>query len=326
MVRFRNRTLDHYQSLGIGLSVGPQPLFSASAGEREMLLRRKLHGENEIRSVVNHTYPPLSTFYDGECQIGSLQLEVIGADIQMNDANRDFLATYGEGISHICFNVPDPEGETDKLVKKGCEVIFSVGLGGRIGENYIHHDDFGNIWISFRPPVSDWEKAWKANNMSYPVVKDWRFHSVGVAVHDLDRTVDSYQSMKIGTPQPEALFDSDALTDFRLDGKICDAAVRQRMRTVRVGPTAYEFIQPLEGGGLYRDFLERKGEGINDIAFTVDDLEGETVRLAERGVQPVLSGKPDTGSAFAYFDIRKSGGIMLKLIQGGEPSHPAPDI
>jgi hypothetical protein len=34
-----------------------------------------------------------------------------------------------------------------------------------------------------------------------------------------------------------------------------------------------------------------------------------------RGIRVVLSGKPKNGSAFAYFDTRKAGNLMIKLLQ-----------
>jgi len=77
---------------------------------------------------------------------------------------------------------------------------------------------------------------------------------------------------------------------------------------------AYEFIQPLEGEGIYKESLDRKGEGIIDLTFTVDDLDAETAKLVEKGVPVIFSGKPQSGSAFAYFDTHKDGGdVTIKL-------------
>jgi hypothetical protein len=55
--------------------------------------------------------------------------------------------------------------------------------------------------------------------------------------------------------------------------------------------------------------------GVNDFIFTVDNLEKETAGLAAKGVPAVLSGNPKNGGAFAYFDTRKVGNMMMKLIQ-----------
>ncbi len=315
MVSNRDKTLDYYQSLGIGFSVGPQPSYPHGEGESETLLHRKLHGERVTLTRTTSSSPGTHTWYDGESQIGSLQLEVIGADVQMNEVNRDFLESNGEGISHICFNVPDVEGMTAKLVEKGCQVIFSGGRVGRIGENYIDNSSFGNIWLSFRPPAGKWEKVWKAHNMELPMVSNWKFRGVGVAVRDVDKVVECYQSLGIGTSQPEVMFDSSSITDFKLYGKTSDTIMKARTRMFQIGSVGYEFVQPLEGETMYRGFLESRGEGTNDIAFTVDDLDKETAKLVDKGVPAILSGRLQTGEAFAYFDTRRFGNIMVKLIQ-----------
>ena len=84
-----------------------------------------------------------------------------------------------------------------------------------------------------------------------------------------------------------------------------------------IGSVAYEFAQPLEKETTYGEFLTRKGEGVYSLDFTVDDLAKETSRLTYRGIRVVLSGKPKNGSAFAYFDTRKVGNLMVKLVQAG---------
>jgi len=72
------------------------------------------------------------------------------------------------------------------------------------------------------------------------------------------------------------------------------------------------------------DFLQRlrivleyrRGEGIIDLTFTVNDLEKETVRMVEKGVPVIFSGKPRNGGAFNYFDTRENGSaVMIKLVQ-----------
>ncbi len=82
-----------------------------------------------------------------------------------------------------------------------------------------------------------------------------------------------------------------------------------------MGPITYEFTQPVEGEAIYTESLEKRGEGVNDFIFTVPDLEKETAKLTDKGVQVVLSGNPRNGGAFAIFDTRKVGGMMMKLIQ-----------
>jgi len=122
--------------------------------------------------------------------------------------------------------------------------------------------------------------------------------------------------MGIAEIQPEVMFVSSSITDVKVYGKTPKTKIRAKTSNVQIGPVVYEFIQPLEGECLYKEYLDRKGEGIIDLTFTVDDLDREKAKLVEKGVPVIFSGEPRTGSAFAYFDTRKDGGdIMIKLVQ-----------
>jgi len=312
VVRSKNRILHYLQSRGVGISVGPQPLLPYIEGETSVLIHRKLDGD-PVTSTSSSPMPGAHTFYDGESQIGTCQLECIrpgpGSFIF------DYLETKGEGINHLCFNVPDVQGETDRLLQKGCDLMFSAITGGQIVENYLDTRRFGDIIISFRPPAGEWEKAWKANNLAYPLVSDWKFRGVGATVRDLDKTVDYYRSLGFESVQSEVILDSSGSTHFEAYGKAPGIRTRSKSRLVQVGPLQYEFVQCLEGETAHDESLEKRGEGIDTLAFTVGDLEDETAKLVERGVPVVLSAKTESGDAFSYFDTREVGNTMVKLIQ-----------
>lgn len=147
------------------------------------------------------------------------------------------------------------------------------------------------------------------------MVKDWKLRGMGVAVKDLDKTVAYYESLGFTDVQSEVAVDSTTSSDFKVNGRTPDGTTQSKSRLVRIGPLHYEFVQPLEGETVYNESLDKRGEGINSIAFTVDDLESETAKLVEKGVRVILSAKPETGDAFAYFDTREVGNTMVKLLQ-----------
>jgi 4-hydroxyphenylpyruvate dioxygenase-like putative hemolysin len=228
--------------------------------------------------------------------------------------NDDFFRDHDDGISHICYNVPDPEKETSDLVTKGTEIIMSLEQRGKIVENYLGTEKFGNIWLSFRPPADKLHKAWQAHNRAHPLVSGWKFLGMGVAVRDLDQAVKYYQSLGIAALQPEVMLDTSSSHDFKVHG-LTGSVARARTRTALFGSVRYEFAQSLEKETTYGECLTKRGEGAYSLDFTVDDLDKETARLVYRGVRVVLSGKPKNGSAFSYFDTRKVGNLMVKLVQ-----------
>jgi hypothetical protein len=208
--------------------------------------------------------------------------------------------------------VPDIDAETDKLVKKGFRLVLDFKRNDVRLEDYLDTREVGNIFLSLRTLQTEEMKARKAG---YGIV-NWKFHGHGAVVRDVNKTARYYQSMGIAAIQPQAMFDSSSITDVKVYGKNPKAKITTKTRKIQIGPVVYEFIQPLEGEGIYKEYLDRKGEGIIDLTFTVDDLDREKAKLVEKGVPVIFSGKPRTGSAFAYFDTRKDGGdIMIKLVQ-----------
>ena len=70
----------------------------------------------------------------------------------------------------------------------------------------------------------------------------------------------------------------------------------------------------LEGETPVKEFLEKKGEGIQHIGFFVDDLDQETAKMAERGFTVTQSGElPNV--KWAYFDTDAVGGVAIELMQ-----------
>ena len=148
------------------------------------------------------------------------------------------------------------------------------------------------------------------------MVSDWQFKGLGIAVRDIKKTVEYYESLEIAEFQPEVILDSGLLEDVELSTESAEASVTARTRIGHIGSVDFEFVQPLEGEAIYRESLDSRGEGICDMTFTVGNLEDETAKLAERGVPVVLSGKPENGPPFVYFDTRESSGnVMVRLIQ-----------
>jgi len=291
-----DKTLKYYESIGIA----PAPLPRVPRNPADKLVNV------EFGKVTGPLPPglPLQLLY-----IGDLELEVLHAPAERPQGEA---LAYGEGVNHVCFNVPDIDGETDELVKKGLRVIQDARLNGKRIEDYLDTRECGNILLSLRPPQSQEVKARKAG---YGIVK-WKYVGIGAVVKDLDKTVKYYRSMGIATFQRQTIFDSNSIDDVKVYGKPTRDVTKAKTRLMQIGPVTYELIEPVEGEAIYKESLRRRGEGIINLTFAVDDLDRETAKLAEKGVSVIFSGKPHTSKEFAYLDARKDGGdVMIKLLQ-----------
>ena len=130
---------------------------------------------------------------------------------------------------------------------------------------------------------------------------NWKFHHIGSVVRDVDEAVEYYQSLGI----------VDTATDHvTMEGK----KAKLVGRVIYIGSLMIELWQPIRGETVQQEFLNSRGEGMNHIAFHVDDLDKERDKLVEKGIPVVFSVKDQNGD-MAYFDARKVGNILIELIQ-----------
>jgi len=315
VVRNWNDALDYYQSIRIGENVGPQVMYMdyRDGGSAKIYSNKDVPKTNgglgpgkplEDTSEQGRRSPNY-TFMDKDCLIGDLLLEI--------GENRSIPL---EGITHICFNIPDVKKETDKLLEKDCALMWEITQGGNILENHIDTRKYGNVDISFRPPILELEQAWFDHHLSYPYLKDWKFHGLGIAVRDLDKVVEYYEKLDIIEFEPETELNSALLDSINVSSESMELNFKTRVKSGLVGPVAFEFIQPLEGPSIYQESLDSRGEGVAEMVFTVSDLEKEVATMIYRGMPLILSGKPKNGPSFACFDTRKNNGnIIIRLIQ-----------
>jgi len=296
----------YYESIGIGthlpIKPGPPPPPDARVPET---LNLRLHKAVIQEKAVGSTPADAASFLTF-VQVGTLNIE-----------GTKNASVPPEFIHHVCFNTKDLYADSVPLVlEKGCKVPFVFIKDSLIEENHIDTSDVGGVITSLRPDPFGQRSAREKAAMERLELNGWQFRGLGIGVNDLDKLVAYYEDLGLGTFKPEAAFDSSAIADFRINGEASDAVVKARTRIAQVGPMNYEFVQPLEGETIYKESLASRGEGVNDFIFTVDDLEAETAKLAEKGVAILMSGNPTNDGAFAYCDTREVGGMMMKLIQG----------
>jgi methylmalonyl-CoA/ethylmalonyl-CoA epimerase len=133
--------------------------------------------------------------------------------------------------------------------------------------------------------------------------KDWKFRHLAFIVKDIDDAIQYYESLGIVSAiGPESIME-------------WPNKAKSKIRFVQMGSLVIEFYQPVEGKSMHSDFLERHGEGIQRIAFAVDDIDKEVDDLVDRGVTLMFRGDMPNGSRIAYFDTGKIGDILIALVQ-----------
>ncbi|MFV2102769.1 methylmalonyl-CoA epimerase [Micromonospora sp. LOL_024] len=132
-----------------------------------------------------------------------------------------------------------------------------------------------------------------------------RIDHVGVAVADLDAAIDFYQ---------------------RTFGMRCvhvetntEQGVREAM--LAVGPNTeggcVQLLAPLTAESTIAKFLDRNGPGVQQVAYTVTDIDAACAALRDRGLR-LLYAEPRRGTAGSRINFvhpRDAGGVLVELVQ-----------
>jgi methylmalonyl-CoA/ethylmalonyl-CoA epimerase len=127
----------------------------------------------------------------------------------------------------------------------------------------------------------------------------WKFNHIGVIVRDLDEAVKYYESLGV----------------FAFQKEFGGGEGRARLRVAEMGANRIELIAPSTGPPLFREFLDKNGEGIHHIAYDVTSLDAEIAGMTGKGIPVMMSMRRPDSSGIAFFDLRKIGGVIIELMQ-----------
>ena len=84
-----------------------------------------------------------------------------------------------------------------------------------------------------------------------------------------------------------------------------------------VGESEVELLESTAPDGPIAKYLAKKGEGIQHVAFRVDDLEAALAELKEKGIR-LIDQKPRNGAGgarIAFLHPKATGGVLVELCE-----------
>jgi len=123
---------------------------------------------------------------------------------------------------------------------------------------------------------------------------------IGVAVKDLDETMKIYEALGL---KPEG-------TEVVESQKV-------RVAFFPVGDTEVEFLEATADDSPIAKFIEKKGTGVQHIAFRVENIEAALEEMREKGFQ-LIDEKPRYGAggaSIAFLHPKSTGGVLIELCQ-----------
>jgi methylmalonyl-CoA/ethylmalonyl-CoA epimerase len=98
-----------------------------------------------------------------------------------------------------------------------------------------------------------------------------------------------------------------------------EQGVREAM--LAVGPTTdggcVQLLAPLSAESTIAKFLDRNGPGVQQVAYTVDDIDAACAVLRERGVR-LLYESPRRGTSNSRINFvhpKDAGGVLVELVE-----------
>lgn len=138
-----------------------------------------------------------------------------------------------------------------------------------------------------------------------------RIDHVGIAIPDLDKAIGFYE---------------------RTFGMRCvhvetneEQGVREAMLTV--GPDesggCVQLLAPLTPDSTIGKFLDKRGPGIQQVAYTVADIDAACAALRERGVRLLydVPRRGTAGSRINFVHPKDAGGVLVELVEPAEDGH-----
>jgi methylmalonyl-CoA/ethylmalonyl-CoA epimerase len=144
------------------------------------------------------------------------------------------------------------------------------------------------------------------------VITSKKIAQVAIVVKDIDKARNAWAQV-LGVKVPEvSIAESNSSRPTLFRGVRSDA--KARLAFIEMENLQVELIQPLGGKSIWQEFLDKNGEGIQHIAFTVKNINGIEKQFELQGMPTIQSGGWD-GGAYSYIDASASMGCILELLE-----------
>lgn len=124
---------------------------------------------------------------------------------------------------------------------------------------------------------------------------------IAIAVQDLDSTLNFYTQVL-------------GLQNTGIE-EVADQKVRLAM--LPIGDTRIELLESTTKDGPIAKFIEKRGEGMHHIAFRVENLAGELIRIEETGVE-LIDKIPKSGAdghQVAFLHPKSTFSVLMELCE-----------
>lgn len=132
-------------------------------------------------------------------------------------------------------------------------------------------------------------------------MKPSHIEHIGIAVSDLKSAIEFYENV-LGLK----CYNIEEVTD-------------QKVRTAffKVGETKIELLESTDPEGPIGKFIEKKGEGIHHIAFSVENIQEQLTAAAGKGIRLIdsMPRKGAEGLDIAFLHPKSTAGVLIEICE-----------
>lgn len=124
---------------------------------------------------------------------------------------------------------------------------------------------------------------------------------IGIAVKDLDETLKFYENV----------------LGIKAQGNEVIGEQKVRVAFLPIGDTEIELLESTEENGPISKFIEKKGEGIQHIAYKVDDIDKAIEEMKSKDIRMIdeKSRYGAGGAKIAFLHPKSTFGVLIELCE-----------
>ena len=136
-----------------------------------------------------------------------------------------------------------------------------------------------------------------------------KLHHIGIATRSIDRAKAAWE-LALGAP-------AGAIVEVPEEGV--------RIAFIRAGESKVELIEPMSDQSPISRFLDKRGEGIHHVAFSVPDIHASLARLKEEGIRVLDETPRERGGnrSIVFVHPKSMSGVLTELVQYATPEDEA---
>jgi methylmalonyl-CoA/ethylmalonyl-CoA epimerase len=156
-----------------------------------------------------------------------------------------------------------------------------------------------------------------AGEMSGLLGRQLQISQIAVVCSDLEKTMEQYTRLLGWGPWSVYRHEPPRLHDTEVRGQATDYTMLGA--ETHVGEMGFELLQPLEGPSIYKEWLDRHGEGLHHVAVMLHDFDESSElksKFAAEGANVLMRGRIGETIEFYYLDTEPSLKIILESGSG----------